>query len=102
MTTICQQLNQEQLNKLGKAKEELAKNDKKRMYNLFEKLQRMMYDRKVKFTKHEKKINDITINDTVYVPTVKNGMMMLFKASEIAQQHKHLIDAEQFFPGIND
>ena len=33
MTTIGQQLNQEQLNKLGKAKEELAKNDKKRMYN---------------------------------------------------------------------
>lgn len=102
MAKISEQLNQEQLQNLGKAKEKLAKEGKKRMYQLFEKLSRMMHDRKVKYTKADGRIECVIIDGHEYVPTVKDGNMMFFSLDELVEKHKTLIDGEQFFPGIND
>lgn len=100
--TIGERFNNGQLSTLKKSTEEQDKINRKRAGQLFGKLSRTLQDRKVKFKMEEKRLISLVIEDVVYMPMIYQNNMHLFKAEEQGNRYKNLIDAEEFFPGIND
>lgn len=100
--TIANALSDNQLEKINKMTAEQQRVNRKRAGQLFAKLERTLRLRRIKFIMDDKKIAKVYVDGVEYIPMMFNNNIQLFKSEESESKFKNFIDAETFFPGIND